>query len=48
MYNGGIASKRPPMRNRTKYDDPTYRSRRSHTLRKIKIEATIRISSQKI
>jgi len=48
MYNGGIASKRPPMRNSTKYDDPTYKSNKSHTLRKIKIDATIRISSQKI
>jgi hypothetical protein len=48
MYNGGIESKIPMIRSGIKKDEPRYISRRSYTLLKIKIDARINISSQKI
>jgi len=48
MYNGGIESNIPKMKRGINMVVPKYISRRSQLLRKIKTEAIIKISSQKI
>jgi hypothetical protein len=48
MYNGGIESNIPIIRSGIKKEEPKYISISSQTLLKIKIDAIMRTSSQKI